>query len=324
MNNGKISLTLTERQSREIEAYCHIAREKGALISLRELIGLASIDASEEELESALLLDPRLVSKFVLESGYVLERAHGFEEDAQKIVTEEERSKERAVANLRIASAFGRFLTKGAVLVSVSGANSYLSAREGEDIDFFCVTRTDGMWSFILKGLILARIYRLANRDVPELCFSCEMDERWAEQAFKVRQQPIFARDALTAKVINGTTAFHGLLQEAQWMRNYFPAFYSMRMRETDFDGHHLRPGDKANARPGSPLLNSFLYYTLGSFLRMKSWALNRKITKRGRRSAIFATRISKSCCIYESNGYRNLRGIYGELEGAPDEAGRP
>jgi hypothetical protein len=313
MINGRVRTKLTERQSREIETYCRIARENGALISLRELMGLASIDASEEELENAFLFDPRLLSNFILESGYVLERASGSEEAARKIVVEQEQSRTRARANLTIASAFGRFLAKGTVLVSVSGANSYLSATENEDIDFFCITKTDGMWPFMLKGLLLARIYRLANRKVPELCFSCEMDEARADQEFKVRQDPIFARDALTAKVIKGRTALHGLLKEAQWMHSYFPAFYGMRINETDPEARSPS-GDEAEARKGSPLLNSFLYYTLGSFLRMKSWALNRRFTRKGRRSSIFAARISKSCCIYESNRYTSLRRMYGEL----------
>ncbi|MDA4118404.1 MAG: hypothetical protein OK455_08685 [Thaumarchaeota archaeon] len=318
MSNSRVSLTITERQSREIEAYCRIAKENGALISLRELIGLASIDASEEEFGSAFLLNPALMSKFILESGYVLERASGLEEAAQKAVIEEDRSKARARGNLKVARAFGRFLTKGTLLVSVSGANSYLSARENEDIDFFCVTKTDGLWPFLLKGLLLARIYRLANREVPELCFSCEMDEKWAEEAFKVRQEPIFARDALTAKLIKGRDALHRLLQEAQWMRGYFPAFYAMRMHETDSGSGDGAEEKKDESRPGSALLNSFLYHTLGSFLIIKSWALNRRITKDGQRSSIFAARINKSCCIYESNRYRNLRTMYGDFDEAP------
>ncbi len=229
-----MSVALTEKQQREIEAFCQIARENGAVISLRELIGLAAIDATERELATAFNSDSKLGSKFLLESGYVLERAPVTEGGSKKIVEEEERRRERARANLKRASRFGRALMRGAVVVSVSGANSYLSAAEGEDIDFFCVTKTNGIWPFMLKALILARIHRLANREVPELCFSCTMDEEWATQAFRERQHPIFARDALTAKVIGGKVAYHDLLEEARWMEGYFPAFYGLRLRETD------------------------------------------------------------------------------------------
>jgi len=306
-----MSLSLTEKQAREIETFFQIAKENGAVISLRELIGLAAIDANEIELERAFLSDSKLRSKFLLESGYVLERSPATGLTAQQTVDEQEQRRERARANLKRANRFGSALLKGTVLVSVSGANAYLSAREDEDIDFFCVTKTNGMWPFMLKALITARIHRLANRDVPELCFSCTMDERQAKQEFRARQKPIFARDALTAKVIGGRAAYHALLEEAPWMESYFPVFYGMRLRETDRE-ERLRSQD---GREGSIVLNSFLYFTLGSFLRMKSWALNRKFTKAAWHSAIFTTRIGAGYYIYESNRYRKLRRMYGELE---------
>lgn len=308
-----MSLALTEKQAREIEAFCQIAKENGAVISLRELIGLAAIEADETELERAFLSDSSLKSKFLLESGYVLERSQVTGMTAQQTINEEERRRERARANLKRASRFGRVLLKGTVLVSVSGANAYLSAREDEDIDFFCVTKTNGMWPFMLRALVSARIHRLVNRDVPELCFSCIMDEKWAKKEFRSRQKPIFARDALTAKVIGGRRAYHSLLEEAPWMESYFPVFYEMRLRETDPQDRQTQYGwDKGE---GSILLNSFLFYTLGSFLRMKSWALNRKLTKAAWHSAIFTTRIGSGFYIYESNRYRKLRRMYGELE---------
>jgi hypothetical protein len=309
-----MSIALTEKQAREIQAFCQIARENGAMISLRELIELAAIEASEQELASAFHSDSKLRSKFLLESGYVLERLPVVEGTARETVEEEDTRRERARTNLKSASRFGMALLRGTLLVSVSGANSYLSAREDEDIDFFCVTKTNGMWPFMLKALILARIHRLANREVPELCFSCIMDERWARQAFRARQHPIFARDALTATVIGGTTTYHALLEEAPWMGKYFPAFYRMRLRETDPDGgRRFRNGTAG--REGSAILNSFIYHTLGSFLRLKSWALNRRLTKAAWHSSIFATRVGMGYYIYESNRYRKLRKMYGELE---------
>jgi len=185
---------------------------------------------------------------------------------------------------------------------------------ENEDIDFFCVTRTDGMWPFMLKALILARIYRLTRKDVPELCFSCIMDERWATREFRSRQKPIFARDALTAKVIRGKVALDSLIEQASWMEDYFPAFYRMRLRESSPEERKTFRRE-LDERKSSPVLNSFVFLTLGSFLRVKSWALNRKFTKAARHSSIFATKIGPGHYIYESNRYRKLRRMYGVLE---------
>jgi hypothetical protein len=323
-----MSLSLSEKQAREIEMFCEIARENGAAISLRELIELAGIAANEHELANAFLADSKLRSKFLLESGYVLKRLADSDRTAQPMIDEEEKRRARARANLKRANKFGMALLGGTVLVSVSGANSYLSARENEDIDFFCVTKTNGMWPFMLKALVLARIHRLANRDVPELCFSCIMDEEWATQAFRARQPPIFARDALTAKVIGGSAALHALLEEASWMETYFPVFYGERLRETGLQAHG-RPNDPPDGRGGSTVVNSFLYHTLGSFLRMKAWAFNRKLTKAAWHSSIFETRVGKGYYIYESKRYRRLRRMYrGLVEETPgwtgNDGGRP
>jgi hypothetical protein len=308
-----MSIALTDRQTREIETFCQIARENGAAITLRELIGLAAIDASERELEGAFLSDSKLHSRFLLESGYVFERPPMAEEAAQKIVEEENERRERASANLHGATRFGRSIMAGTVLVSVSGSNSYLSASENEDVDFFCITSTNGMWKFMLKALVLARIHRLANRDVPELCFSCVMDEKWAAQAFRTRQPPIFARDALTAKVISGTAAYDSLLKEASWMESYFPVFYRMRLREAELE-EPRGTGPVSAVKGGSVVVNSLLYFIVGSFLRIKSWALNRRLTKEARHSSVFETKIGRGHYIYESNRYRNLSVIYEEL----------
>jgi hypothetical protein len=46
----------------------------------------------------------------------------------------------------------------------------------------------------------------------------------------------------------------------------------------------------------------------------LKSWALNRRLTKAARRSSIFKTKIGMGHYIYESLRYRNLGAIYEEL----------
>lgn len=309
-----MSLALTEKQERDIEALCEIAKENGAAVTLRELIGLAAIDASEPELATVFGSHARLSSRFLLESGYVLERSAVGDGKKGQAIEEERRKRERAQENLRRAGRFGAALARGTLVVSVSGGNSYLSAEEDEDIDFFCVTKTDGLWPFILKALILARVHRLANREVPELCFSCTMDERRARQEFRMRQHPIFARDALTARVIAGGAAYHSLLEEAAWMETYFPSFYDMRLRETAPESGAARR-QRDRARPASAVLNSLLYHTIGSFLRMKAWALNRRLTKAAWHSSIFETRVDKGYYVFESNRYRSLRRLYGGAE---------
>ena len=302
-----MGISLTERQEREIEAFCEIAGENGALLSFRELLGLAGIDASEPEL-AAVWGSSMLGSKFILQSGYVVDRTRAGP-DPHVTVGAEDVRRRKARENLRIASEFGRCLGRGTILVSVSGGNSYLSAGEGEDIDFFCVTSSDGMWAFMLRALLLARVHSLANKRTPQLCFSCVMDERQARKEFSERHDPIFARDALTARVIIGNTAYNALLKSAGWMGDFFPSFYALRLRETEPPGGWVAGTDRS-----SVILNELLRHTLGAFLKMKSWALNRRLAKRSRHSAVFQTRVEKGYYLYESNRYRKLRRMYSEV----------
>jgi hypothetical protein len=307
-----MSAALTERQEREMQALCRIAKVNGAALTLRELITLAAIDTSEEDLATAFQADSKLSSKFVLESGYVLERQAAPHEGSARLVEEVERKKQRALSNLEAAGRFAAMIARGTAVVSVSGANSYFSAREGDDIDFFCVTRTNGLWPFMLRALAIARIHRLANPGVPVLCFSCTMDGETAAREFGKRHDPIFARDALMAKVIRGTAEYHALLEKARWMEGCFPAFYAVRLRETSQATPRRRP---ETGERGSFVFNSFLYHSLGSFLRIKSWALNRKLAKAERGSSLFETKINKGYYLYESNRYRELRKMYDEME---------
>ena len=117
----------------------------------------------------------------------------------------------------------------------------------------------------------------------------------------------------LPAKVISGSAALHALLEEASWMETYFPVFYGMRLRETELKG---RGGstEVADGRRGSTVVNSFLFHTLGSFLRMKAWALNRRLTKAAWHSSIFETMVGKGHYMYESKKYRRLRRMYRDM----------
>jgi len=128
---SKVSLTQSDKHVREVEAYRDIAREDGALMSLRELIGLAWLEANEAELEDALRSDPGLSARYVVEPGYVLEQAPCGESSTR--VALEENRKERARADLATATRSGWFLAGGALLVGVGGGSSYLKAGGGTE-----------------------------------------------------------------------------------------------------------------------------------------------------------------------------------------------
>jgi len=302
-------MTFSEEQTREVEAFWEIARENGAALPLSELVRILSPPVSERELEGAFVSNPRLHSRFQVVSGYVLERSPGSESETLAIVEDQERNKARANRNLSIAEGFAGRLARGTLLVSLSGSNSYKSAREGDDIDFFCVTKRDSMWVFMLRSLVVTRIFKLRESGL-SVCLSCIMDEDWAKKEFGERQNPIFARDALMASPFYGREVYHKLLSRASWIDAYYPSFYKLRLRETATPA-----GPDGRDRAGTAVVNSFLLVVLGSYIRVKSWALNRKYRREGRTRSLFTVKMGPGHYICESNRYKQLRGLYGALE---------
>ncbi|MDA4131857.1 MAG: hypothetical protein OK454_01850, partial [Thaumarchaeota archaeon] len=139
----------------------------------------------------------------------------------------------------------------------------------------------------------------------PPFCFSYVIDEERARTEFGEAKDGLFARDALSAHVLAGRDFYRSLLIAGSWMQGYFPRMYARRVVNRDADGRPATP------RAGSALLNSFLFYSVGTYVRMKAALLNRQYRRRGETSAVFQSRIGKDHCVYESNRYRRLRRMY-------------
>jgi hypothetical protein len=61
--------------------------------------------------------------------------------------------------------------------------------------------------------------------------------------------------------------------------------------------------------------MNSWLFLTLGSYVALRAWVLNRKLAKRGRTDAIFKTWIGPGRLEYASRRYLELGKMYQGLE---------
>jgi hypothetical protein len=311
MQTDRPRFVIGDRELAEISAYCEIALANKSLLTLSELAQLTSIDATEEEFEIAWHVNKPLRSRFRLESGYVMDGQEAA--DSRVRVDAEYENRATAKRNVAIASEFAD-LCKGrrVKLLAVAGGNSYNSARRGDDIDLFCVTTKNSLWVFMLKALLLARVYG-STRKSPPFCFSYVVDEEKARSEFSEAKDGLFARDALAAHILAGQSFYRSLLLEGSWMERYFPRMYTRRIARQDADERPQRH------RTGSALLNSFLFYSVGSYVRMKAALLNRKYKSRGDSSAVFHSRIGKDHCVYESNRYRRLRRIYAKSGGRVD-----
>lgn len=304
-------VSLNDSQREAVLTYCRIAAVSGALLSLRDLAELLPIDATEEELERSISTDKFLAPKVIVESGRVLPRQGGPDLASAREASEEaDKRRNRAMANVEAGRTFARLLSKGAVFTGVAGTNSYLSAAEHDDIDFYCITKTDGMWVFMLKALILSRIFALTRRNEPAFDFSFVLDERQANEELSRPQGALYARDTLTAMVISGGSAYHAILEHASWIRSYFPKVYARRLKEMGGAGGQAPP-----AKKGSKVLNMFLFRTLGSYVSLRAWVLNRKLASQGNFGSVFQTKIGPGQLEYTSRRYVELGKMYQALE---------
>ncbi len=291
-------------------AYIRIAAASGALLSLKDLVELLGIDTTEKELEDLVSTDRSLSSQVFIWSGLVLMKEPGASsEGAQAATKNEEKRRLRAIANVEAARTFAQPLIRDAAMVAVAGTNSYLSAAEDDDIDFYCITKADGMWAFMLKALVLSRVSSVTRKSAPPFCFSFVLDHRRARDELSMPKDALFARDTLTAKVISGTGAYHELLEWGPWMSNYFASLYDRRLRES---GATSSPPPK---RRGSRVLNSLLFLTVGSYVSLRAWVLNRKYAKQGRSEDIFTTKIGPDRLEYVSRSYAELGKMYQPLQ---------
>ena len=302
-------MTLSDESTERITLLYAAARRNGSLVSVQELSRLLPEVASESEVEAAILSDTSLSSKFELKSGYLTER----NEDPQRnpLLLEAE-SRRVARANLSHASKLVPLLLPCRFqIVAVSGSTSYGSASLSRDADLFCVSPPGRMWVSLAKGLIIARAYGLVNRRAPNFCLSCVMDEAYARSVFRAQRHPLFARDALEAKVMMGRDHYKSLLRTAGWISDYFPVAY--REAISDSPEASKIQGRQALAR----ILNRLLFLTLGRYIRTKSFLLNRNLKARGRSGDLFRVRCGEDHLIYESRRYIDLRSEYEVAEPA-------
>jgi hypothetical protein len=296
--------TLNEESISRIDVLYSVAKLNDSALSLRDLSALLSAETSVTEIEEAFANSPTLRSKYMLHSGYVVEK------DRSSAAAAELQKRRQALGNVVMgAQLASRLKGRGALVIAIGGSTSYESVKASDDLDFFCVTGVDNAWIFLTKALLLLRASRLTSHGASKACLSCVMDQRYAEAAFGREQDPLFARDALNALVLEGEGEYTSLLLKADWMRKMFPRLYAVR------SGPPSMSADTDRRSVAGRVANRFLFYAVGTYLRIKCMLENRQLRRRrADRGRLFETRIGSDHCIYESTRYRQMREIYKEL----------
>lgn len=276
---------------------CELASRDGLSFSVQELIQYLPASVSAEMLGQRLNSYRSFSSRFVIRRGLIIPYSG---------LTQEERIK-KALLNLRVAKEFSNFCPSGSVLVlGVSGSNSYLSASEKDDIDIFCIAQRGRMWLYLTKALIFTRLLRYMRKGYPEITVSCIMDEEFAVSDFSRPKDLLYARDAVTVRILSGKRYYASLLKRAEWIEKLVPREFWEKV-----EGLEEYDCNKEQMSRRISILNSFLFILIGNYIRLKSTLLNRKLSKEGRRSAVFRLKMGTDHLIYESSYYLALKRLH-------------
>lgn len=310
MENKPTTIALSDRVIAEISLFSAIARTNRSHISIEDLSALTSTGFTAAELQEAWASNSKLSAAYELRQDLVLERR---DETKESVVEFEEEARKLARARdyVGFAREFLSYCTgKTTRLLSISGSTSYFSPSPGDDLDFFAIAELDSLWIFLAKSLILARVFRYLHPGSPRICFSYAIDEGFAEKEFATPKDPLSARDALKAIVVQGSDFYTRLLRKNTWISDYYPKLYEQRMKTETEPAQEDRPPVSSSQK----FLNLLLLYTVGKYIRIKSALLNRRLRGRGENSSTFTVKIGRDHLVFESTRYTILRKMYDML----------
>lgn len=202
--------------------------------------------------------------------------------------------------------------------IGVTGSTAYGEPERGDDLDFFVVTRAGANAAFLAATYVALRIGWIRRRlpTDPEPCFNYVVDERRAAEEFARGRGLLFAREALTARMIEGDQYYRGLLAQTPWLGTELPRLFAERTT----DGGDASPG---NASLVLRLASALVFVPLAAFLHLVGLRRNARARREGRPSAAFRTLTAPDRIVFQSQRFEQLRARYEESP-APESTKQP
>jgi hypothetical protein len=200
--------------------------------------------------------------------------------------------------------------------LGITGSTAYGEPEVGDDIDFLVVTRTGAMWVFLAHTYLTLRFRRKTTKE-PELCFNFVLDDLEAPREFARGRGFLFAREALTAGILQGEEYYRHLLASAPWMVEELPRLFDSRASSES--PRPLRPLP-------SPLryLNAFLFPFLATYLQLVGLRRNHRLRRLGRGEAIFRTETGLHRLAFVSRRFEELRHLHPEARAGAADTSEP
>jgi hypothetical protein len=191
--------------------------------------------------------------------------------------------------------------------VGVSGSVAYGFAEPGDDLDFFVTTRQGGTWLFLLYAFLSSRfVRRRAHEPGPSSwCFNYVIEETEAARQFAHPGGLLFAREALSVRILRGEAYYESLLRRAAWMSAELPQLYAERRP----DGTGTSPGEPSLGLLAR-LANLVAFPLLATYLQLSGLVGNHRL-RREAPAKCFSTTTTLRRFMLRSLRFEQLDRIY-------------
>lgn len=192
--------------------------------------------------------------------------------------------------------------------VGITGSTAYGTPTVEDDLDFLLIAEDGRLW------LALLRIYLgLRRREgtqglppLPRLCFNYARDDSTVRREFAEARDPLFAREALSVRILYAPEYYAGLVRSGSWMADQFPQLF---LRWKGLPRSTVPP-----ARRASPLvraLNAVAFFALATYFQLAGLVRNARLRRAGRADAGFRTVTTLGGLSFDSFKFERIRSRY-------------
>jgi hypothetical protein len=170
--------------------------------------------------------------------------------------------------------------------IGVTGSSAYGEPEAGDDLDFMVITKDGALWVFLLMTFVRLRLGRPragAGPD-PSPCFNYLMEDAAAREEFGRPRGFLFAREALTTRVITGGSYYRGLLKGSRWLETEVPGAWQGYTASEGTGPSGVRAPVAIRA------LNGVLFPVVAAYQQAKSLFRNHQLRRSDRREECFRT----------------------------------
>jgi len=192
--------------------------------------------------------------------------------------------------------------------LGITGSAAYGKPEEGDDLDFFVVTRSGAVPWFLVATFVSLRLWwmRRPAPAGPPPCFNYVVDDRRVPKEFDRGHGLLFAREALSAQMLHGDPYYRGLLVRSPWIGLEIPRVYAGRTQDAEDPAPDPAP---LLAR----ILSAALYLPLAAYLQLVGLRRNALLRRARQPEAQFRTLSAPDRIVYESRRFEQLRRRYEE-----------